>query len=88
MRIVDAKKSKYYDAALSNFGRARDCYQRAGLSTEWEKTMQHVRAAHFRKSSFISGFESLAVGARRADKPSFLERAKARWRERVSGGKA
>jgi hypothetical protein len=29
MRIVDAKKSKYYNAALSNFERARDCYQRA-----------------------------------------------------------
>ena len=32
MRIVDAKKSKYQDAALSNFERARDCYQRAGLA--------------------------------------------------------
>ena len=30
MRIVDAKKSKYYDAALSNFERARNCYLRAG----------------------------------------------------------
>jgi len=42
MRIVDAKKSKYYDAALSNFERARDCYQRAGLATEWEKTVRRV----------------------------------------------
>jgi len=88
MRIVDAKKSKYYEAALSNFERARDCYQRAGLAAEWEKTVRQVRAAHFRKTGFISGFESLAVGARRADKPSFLERAKARWGERLSGGKA
>ena len=30
MRIVDAKKSKYYDAALSNFERARDCYLTGG----------------------------------------------------------
>jgi len=30
MRIVNAAKSKYYDAALSNFGRARRCYERAG----------------------------------------------------------
>jgi hypothetical protein len=35
MRMVDAKKSKYYNAALSNFERARDCYQRAGLATQW-----------------------------------------------------
>ncbi len=87
MRIVDAKKSKYYDAALSNFERARDCYQRAGLAVEWEETVRRVRAAHSRKTSFISGFESLAAGARRADQPSFLERAKVRWGERYRGVK-
>ena len=87
MRIVEAKKSKYYDAALSNFERARDCYQRAGLAVEWEETVRRVRAAHSRKTGFISGFESLAAGARRADRPSFLERAKARWGERYRGGK-
>jgi hypothetical protein len=31
MRIVNAKRSKYYDAALSNFERARRCFQKAGL---------------------------------------------------------
>ena len=88
MRIVDAKKSKYYDAAISNFERARDCYQRAGLDSEWEETVRRVRAAHHRKTGFISEFESLAAGARRADEPSFLERAKARWGERHGGGKS
>jgi uncharacterized Zn finger protein len=88
MRIVDARKSKYYDAALSNFERARDCYQRAGLAAEWEQTVRQVRAAHSRKTGFISGFESLAAGARRVDKPSFLERAKARWGERHGRGKS
>ena len=87
MRIVEAKKSKYYDAALSNFERARDCYHRAGLAVEWEETVRRVRAAHSRKTGFISGFETLAAGARRADRPSFLERAKARWGERYRGGK-
>ena len=85
MRIVDAKKSKYYDAALSNFERARDCYQRAGLSAEWEKTVRQVCAAHYRKSGFISGFQALAAGAKRSEQPSFLERAKARWGERHGG---
>ena len=31
MRILKAKKSKYYDAALVNFEDARRCYERAGL---------------------------------------------------------
>ena len=86
MRIVDAKKSKYYDATLSNFERARDCYQRAGLAAQWEETVRQVHTAHHRKTGFISEFESVAAGTRRAEKPSFLERAKARWGERDGGG--
>jgi uncharacterized Zn finger protein len=86
MRIVGAKKSRHYDAALSNFERARDCYQRAGLAGQWEETVRQVRAAHHRKAGFISGLESVVAGARRAEKPSFLERAKARWCERQGGG--
>lgn len=86
MRIVDAKKSKYYDAALANFESARDCYQRAGLAGQWEETVRQVRAAHHRKAGFITGLESVAAGARLAAKPSFLERAKARWSERQGRG--
>jgi hypothetical protein len=85
MRIVNGKKSKYYDAALSNLERARDCYQRAGLAAEWEQTVRRVCAAHYRKTGFINGFQALAAGAKRRDRPSFLERAKARWRERHPG---
>jgi len=33
MRIINAKKSKYYNAALENFEQARRCYERAGLAT-------------------------------------------------------
>ena len=83
MRIVNAGKSKYYDAALSNFERARDCYGRAGLAVEWEETVRRVCAAHFRKSGFIGEFRALAAGAKRAEQPSFLEGAKQRWRERL-----
>ena len=86
MRIVNSKKSKYYDAALSNFERARDCYQRAGLAAEWEQTLHRVCAAHYRKTGFIHGFQALLAGAKRRDRPSFLERAKARWSERHPGG--
>lgn len=76
-------ESKYYDAALSNFERARDCYVRAGLGGEWEETVRRVCAAHFRKSGFIGEFRALAAGAKRGERPSFLEGAKQRWRERL-----
>jgi tetratricopeptide (TPR) repeat protein len=85
MRIVNAGKSRYYDAALGNFERARRCYKRAGLAAGWEETVRQVRAAHHRKTGFMSGFEALAAGSGPGDQPSFLERAKARWGGRQGG---
>ncbi len=82
LRIVNAGKSKYYDAALSNFESARRCFKRAGLLAEWEKTVRQVRADHYRKSGFMAGFERVVEGAGLIEKPSFMEKAKARFRER------
>lgn len=79
MRIVKAKKSRYYRAALSDFERAKRCYERAGLTSEWEKTVGRVRADHRRKTGFLSGFEAVVAGSGPSDEPSFLERAKERW---------
>jgi len=79
MRIVNAKKSKYYGAALSNFENAKRCFERAGLGAEWEKTVSQVRVEHHRKIGFMSAFERLVGGMGPSDEPSFLERAKARW---------
>ncbi|HXK37102.1 MAG TPA: hypothetical protein VJ553_05980 [Candidatus Paceibacterota bacterium] len=79
IRIVQAKKSKYYDAALSNFERALRCYNKAGLTAEWEKTVSRIRAEHHRKYGFMTGFEKLAAGFGPSDEPSFLERGRARW---------
>jgi hypothetical protein len=86
MRLVDAKKSKYHDAALANFERAGDCYRRAGLVAEWEHTVRRVCASHYRKTGFMGGFQALAAGAKHTERPSFLERAKVRWGERHGGG--
>jgi hypothetical protein len=83
MRIVNAKKSKYYDAALSNFERARHCYEKAAQTAEWEKTVSEVRARHHRKWGFISGFENVVNGSALRHEPRFLERAKARWRKQL-----
>lgn len=56
MRIVNAKKSKYYTAALSNFESAKRCFERAGLVADWVKTVSQVRAEHHRKAGFMSGY--------------------------------
>jgi hypothetical protein len=79
MRILNAKKNRYYDAALSNFEDAKACYARAGLHKEWSSVVAEVRAAHRRKAGFMGGFERLVAGQGPSDEPSFLERAKSRW---------
>jgi hypothetical protein len=61
MRIVDAGKSKYYDAAAANLEHARKCYLRAGLAAEWEETVRFVRAGHHRKPAFMAAFEPVAA---------------------------
>lgn len=80
LRIVNAKKSKYYGAALSNFKNAKRCFERAGLRGEWQKTVGQVRTDHRRKSGFMEGFERLVAGVGPSDKLSFMEQAKARFR--------
>ena len=79
LRIVNAKKSKYYNAALSNFERARRCFARAGLVVEWQHVVERVRFDHRRKSGFMSRFEEIVAGSGPSQRPSFLQRAKARW---------
>ena len=79
MRILNAKKSKYYDAALRNFESAQRCYQKAGLAKRWDALVGEVRASHHRKTGFMSDFERLVTGQGPSDEPSFLERARARW---------
>lgn len=83
MRILNAKKSKYYDAALSNFEDAQRCYERSGLQRDWEALVADVRRAHHRKAGFMAAFERLIAGHAPSDEPSFLERARSRWSARA-----
>jgi hypothetical protein len=85
LRIVDAGKSKYYEAAVANLERARKCYLRAGLAADWEETERQVRADHYRKTAFMAAFNSVAAGAGHQETPSFLERAKNRWGVKSGG---
>jgi hypothetical protein len=85
MRVVNAKKSKYYGAALSNLERARRCFEMAGLPAAWQRVVENVRSTHHRKTGFMARFEEIVAGLGPSDKPSFLERAKARWGARQPG---
>lgn len=76
MRIVDAGKSRYYDAALSHFDAAKRCYEQAGRGGDWEALVRTVREKHRRKSGFMPGFERIVSGKR---VPSFVDSARARW---------
>lgn len=79
MRIVNAGKSKYYDAALGHIEYAKKCYLKAGLDADWQTVVADVRKKHFRKKGFMAGFENIVADAPRHVEPPFLERAKARW---------
>ena len=82
-RILTSKKSKYYDAALSHFRRARDLCRKANLDCEWQAVVDRIYAEHSRKYGFMPGFERLLVGETESN-PSFAEKARDRWQQQVS----
>jgi hypothetical protein len=84
MRILNAKKSKYYHEALANFEDAKNCYARADLIHKWEAVVLEVRRAHYRKVGFMPGFERLVAGQSPGQKLSYLDRARKRWLPRGS----
>jgi tetratricopeptide (TPR) repeat protein len=78
--VVNAKRSRSYDAALVHLERARDCFLAAGRSDLWEDLVADIRQRHRRKTSFMPGFERVAAGGPALERePSILERAKSRW---------
>jgi Family of unknown function (DUF6880) len=83
IRILRAAKSKYYDAALAHLEDARRCYLAAGLEQQWEALALEIRRDHFRKSSFIPGFNAIIAGKKMRAEPSFLDRARQRWADKA-----
>lgn len=79
MRIVNAGKSKYYDAALDHLEHAKKLYAEAGLPGDWDALVVEVRQRHYRKKGFMAGFEDIAAGTVKPPEPTFLERARQRW---------
>ncbi len=82
MRILVAKKSKYYDAALRHFERAKRCYVKAGTEDRWDALVAEVQEKHGRKYGFMPGFERVVSGKRAPSDPSFAERTRRRWKRR------
>ncbi|MBN2490114.1 MAG: hypothetical protein JXQ29_04615 [Planctomycetes bacterium] len=78
LRLVEAKKSKYYGAALGNLETARKILLKEGRDREWNALAAEIREEHGRKSSFMPGFERLDRG-RMTKEPSFRDRARKRW---------
>ena len=86
MRIVNAGKSKYYNAALNHIEHAKKCYTKAGLNADWQAVVADVRQRHFRKKGFMAGFEDIVSGVPKQVEPPFLDRAKARWPRKSGSG--
>ncbi|MGD0813477.1 MAG: DUF6880 family protein [Verrucomicrobiota bacterium] len=83
LRILGAGKSRYYDAALDHFKKARSLYCGAGQTTDWEELAGTVRSAHSRKRGFLAAFEQIASG-KSQQSPSFAEQAQAQWKRLTS----
>ncbi len=77
LRILQAKKSRYYHVALEHLGKARKLLLKEGRPAEWETLAGEIRDKHRRKTGFISRLERLAE--RPSREPSFLDRARKRW---------
>lgn len=80
LRILEGKKSRYYDAALGNLGKARKLMHGEGRAGDWDALAAEIRSAHRRKTGFMSDFERLAEGHSLRE-PSFRERVRKRWKE-------
>lgn len=78
-RVLAAKKSKYYGAALGNLVRARKLLVGRGGEKLWEAYARRIATEHRAKSSFMPGFKRLLAGRTRRP-PSFLAQARRRWR--------
>lgn len=63
VRILKAKRSQHHHAALRLFARTKRCYEAAGLSAQWERLVNEVRAQHSRKRGFLPGFELIVKGS-------------------------
>lgn len=85
VRILKAGKSKYYEAALGHFEKAKNLYDKNGRQQLWLEIVEYVRAEHSRKYGFMPDFEELVSGRGPEPRESFEEKAQRRWQRQTSG---
>ena len=84
MRIVKAKKSKYYGIALEHMLKAKKLYSENDCQEEWLSLVENIRRDHYRKYSFIGDFEKIVSGKYPDYLESFEERTIKRWEKQIS----
>jgi hypothetical protein len=82
LRILNSKKSKYYDAALNHLQSAKKLYLKAGGDAEWHAIVKIIQTEHSRKKGFLLGLGLIEAG-KSPEGPSFAERAQQRWRKQT-----
>jgi hypothetical protein len=82
MRILKAGKSKYYTEAIENLKNAKACYQKAGLSAQWDTLVAEILRDHRRKHGFLSAFNHLSSRGTQLPEPSFRQKSGLRLRGR------
>jgi tetratricopeptide (TPR) repeat protein len=78
MRILESKKSKYYQSALNHLASAMQLYSTGKGQNDWASLVEEIQSLHGRKKSFMYSFEKILNG-KNSKEPSFLEKAKKRW---------
>lgn len=74
MRIVENKKSKYYDKAAEYLYLAKQLYCQNGQAKEWDKIVNTILVEHKRKSGFMAEFNNVLNDQPPRRVPSFQER--------------
>lgn len=74
MRIVNNKKSKYYEESVDYLYVAKQLYQANGRGEEWDKTVNTIMVEHKHKSGFMALFERIMQDKPPKKIPTFKER--------------
>ena len=84
MRILDSKKSKYYNTALEHSLKVKSIYIDNNSEEEWLSIVKYIRENRARKYSFITDFKKLVSGIYPSSQKSFAQRARKRWEKQIT----
>lgn len=85
MRILKARKSKYYSFSLEHLRTAKRLYEKLADHAEWQTIVDQICRDHARKRGFMADFEEIVAGGEPEPSESFAEQARRRWKEQTAG---